>query len=363
MAVGTPTGANGEADLRAVWSVMDAIPLGVGQAVVMKSTVPPGTGEACRRRLDQRGLAEVPYVSCPEFLREELGLYDFMHPDRVVIGDLGTWAGPAVAQVYAGLTSPDRFVHTDVTTAETLKLAANAFLAAKVSFINEIANLCDGVGADVTDVARAIGLDPRIGPMFLQAGLGFGGSCFGKDLKSLIHECQRVGVGSDLADAVLAINGRQWERVLAKVADHLGQVEGQTVAVLGFSFKPATSNVRDATSIPLLAGLHGAGAHIRAFDPKASRALLGRDSELSDDLLDQVAFCATPLEALAGADAAVLVTEWPELVDLDWTQVAEAMAGTLVIDGRNALDPTAVAAAGLVYDGVGRPGRPIPVPH
>ena len=274
IAVGTPTSETGEADLRAVWSVIDGLDLAAGQAVVMKSTVPPGTGVECRRRLDARGMTDVVYVSNPEFLRESTGLWDFHNPDRIVIGDDASWAGDAVADLYRSLTTPDRIVRTDVTTAETLKLAANAFLAAKISFINEIANVCDAAGADVTAVARGIGLDPRIGPQFLQAGIGFGGSCFGKDLKSLAHESERLGAGAAIARSVLAINERQWSRVLDKLEDHLGAVAGSTVAVLGLAFKPGTSNVRDATSIPLLAGLHAAGVEIRAYDPKATRAIL-----------------------------------------------------------------------------------------
>jgi UDPglucose 6-dehydrogenase len=175
-----------------------------------------------------------------------------------------------------------------------------------------------------------------------------------------VHEAERLGAGSVIARSILAVNDRQWSRVLDKLAGHLGDVRGRTVAVLGLAFKPGTSNVRDATSIPLLAGLHAAGATLRAYDPRATRDILRRDSALPDELLDAVGFCGSALEALAGADAAVLVTEWPELVALDWSAAAGAMAGSLVVDGRNALDPVAVAAAGLRYDGVGRPA-PAPV--
>jgi UDPglucose 6-dehydrogenase len=356
VAVGTPMSATGEADLRAIWSVIDAIPLTDGQAVVMKSTVPPGTAVECRRRLDASGRDDVAYVSCPEFLSESTGLADFRNPDRVVIGDDGTWAGDAVEALYGVFVGPERIVRTDATTAETLKLAANAFLAAKISFINEIANVCDAAGADVTTVARAIGLDPRIGPLFLRAGIGFGGSCFGKDLKSLAHESARLGARSTMVDAVLAVNDHQWERVLDKLAAALGELDGREVALLGIAFKPGTSNVRDANSIPLLAGLVGAGVSVRAYDPKATREILRRDSGLGDDVTSRVSFAPSVLDAVAGADAAVLVTEWPELVGLDWSAVAAAMAGRLLIDGRNALDPAAVAAAGLDYTGIGRPG-------
>jgi len=357
VAVGTPTSESGEADLGAVWSVIDQLDLAGHQAVVMKSTVPPGTGVACRQRLDARGMTDVVYVSAPEFLRESTGLYDFANPDRVVIGDDGTWAGDAVEELYRPLTTSDRVVRTDVTTAETLKLAANAFLTAKISFINEIANLCDAAGADVTAVARGIGLDPRIGPQFLQAGIGFGGSCFGKDLKALAHESERLGADATMVRSILAINDRQWRRVLDKLRAHLGDLTGGTVAVLGLAFKPGTSNVRDATSIPLLAGLHDAGMEVRAYDPKATREILRRDSPLGDDLLAAIELAPTPVACTTGADATVLVTEWPEVVGLDWTLVAEAMRGDLVVDGRNVLDRAAIAAAGLRYEGIGR--RPI----
>ncbi len=362
VAVGTPTSATGEADLRAVRSVIDGIPLSAGQAVAMKSTVPPGTGVDCRRRLDARGLQEVVYVSCPEFLSESTGLSDFRNPDRLVIGDDATWAGDAIAEIYAPLIDADRIVRTDPTTAETLKLAANVFLAAKISFVNEIANLCDAAGADVTAVATGIGLDPRIGPLFLRPGIGFGGSCFAKDLRSLAHESERLGSTSHVVDAVLAVNDRQWDRVPVKLTSHLGALDGRVVALLGFAFKPGTSNVRDANSIPLLVGLHACGARIRAYDPEATRTILQRDTVLSDDVLDDVQFCQSALETVTGADAVVLVTEWPEFLVMDWAQVREAMTGTLVIDGRNALDRSMIAETGLTYDGIGRPAiSPPPV--
>ena len=356
VAVGTPTSETGQADLSAVWSVMDSIPLHDGQAVVMKSTVPPGTGAACRRRLDQRGLTGVAYVSCPEFLRESTGLHDFANPDKVVIGAEDGWAVEAVAEVYRPLIEPSAIIRTDATTAETLKLAGNAFLTARISYINEIANLCDAVGADVSAVARGIGLDPRVGPMFLQAGIGFGGSCFGKDLKSLAHECRHAGVRSDITDAILAVNDHQWERVLDKLESDLGELEGRTVALLGLAFKPGTSNVRDATSLLLLPGLHSAGVRVRAHDPQATLEAIARTGAVDADVLDATEFCDAVLDAVLGADAVVLVTEWPEFLASDWSAIGAAMDGTLVIDGRNVLDASAITAAGLRYEGIGRRG-------
>ncbi len=355
VAVGTPSAADGgRADLSAVHAVVDAIPLAAGQAIVMKSTVPPGTGAECRRRLDARGLGDVPYVACPEFLRESTGLADFADPDRVVIGDDATWAGDAVEQLYLQITTADRIVRMDVTSAETMKLASNAFLATKISFINEIANLCDRTGADVEAVARAMGMDPRVGPAFLRAGIGFGGSCFGKDVAALAHDAERLGCRSEVLTAVLRTNERQWERVLDKLGDHLGELQGRVVALLGLAFKPETSNLRDASSIPLLAGLVAAGADVRAFDPKVTRELLRRDDQLPGEVVRAVRLTTTALACVAGADAVVLVTEWPEFVGLDWAAVRDAMRGTLVVDGRNALNPAAVSAAGLVYEGIGR---------
>jgi UDPglucose 6-dehydrogenase len=355
VAVGTPTGPSGEADLSAVWSVIDGIPLSDGQAVVMKSTVPPGTGVECRRRLDARGRGLVAYVSCPEFLSESTGLADFREPDRVVIGDDGGWAGDAVEEVYTALVGPEKIIRTDPTTAETLKLAANAFLSAKISFINEMANVCDAAGADVTTLARAIGLDPRIGPLFLRAGIGFGGSCFDKDLKSLAHEASRLGVRAAMVEAVLDVNDHQWARVLDKLSTAFGDVDGRVVAVLGLAFKPGTSNVRCANSLPLLDGLARAGARVRAYDPKATAEIVRRDGKLGTEVLDSITFCDSALAAVEGADASVLVTEWPELLALDWPTVAGAMRGALLIDGRNALDPDVVTAGGLDYTGIGRP--------
>jgi UDPglucose 6-dehydrogenase len=320
----------------------------------MKSTVPPGTGAACRRRLDDRGLVDVPYVACPEFLRESTGLADFADPDRVVIGDQGTWAGDAVERLYRQITTEDRILRMDVTSAETMKLAANAFLATKISFINEMANLCDRAGADVDAVARAMGMDPRVGPTYLRAGIGFGGSCFGKDLAALANEAERLGCPSEVLGAVLRTNERQWQRVLEKLGDHLGDLRGSTVAMLGLAFKPGTSNIRDASSLPLLAGLVAAGVNVRAFDPKVTRQALLRDDRLEDDVVHRVQLAASALQCVAGADAVVLVTEWPEFLGLDWGAVREAMNGSVVVDGRNALDPAAITAEGLEYAGIGR---------
>ncbi|HEX3875081.1 MAG TPA: UDP-glucose/GDP-mannose dehydrogenase family protein [Solirubrobacteraceae bacterium] len=346
VSVGTPPTYSGDADLSAVQAVVDAVPWSQERALVMKSTVPCGTGAAIKRAGLAKGIAELAYVSCPEFLKEGSALADFLHPDRVVVGDDGGWAGDAVVELYAPLGAP--LVRTDVASAEMVKLASNAFLATKISFINEIANVCEETGADVVEVAQGMGLDSRIGGAFLKPGIGFGGSCFPKDVSALKQLAGNSGYHFQLLNAVIEVNELQKRRVIAKLQKHLGSLVGNTVALLGLAFKPNTDDMREASSLVLSARLQAEGAHIRAYDPVAAeeaRALMPGG----------VAFTASGLEAVEGADAVVLVTEWPEFGGLDWTEVAGAMSGKLVVDGRNALDPVAVRAAGLIYEGIGRP--------
>ena len=345
VAVGTPPTYSGDADLSAVLAVVDSLPASDRHALVMKSTVPVGTGTTVRRLLADQGKGELAYVSCPEFLREGSALRDFRHPDRVVIGDDGGWAGDAVAELYAPLGAPA--IRTDVSSAEMVKLASNAFLATKISFINEIANVCEETGADVVEVARGMGLDGRIGSSFLHAGLGFGGSCFPKDVSALKQLAGNSGYHFQLLGAVIEVNELQKRRVVAKLEKHLGHLVGRRIALLGVAFKPDTDDMREASSLVLSARLLAEGARVHAYDPVAE--------ERARELMPGVEFSQTALDALAGADAAVLVTEWPELVGLDWSRAAEAMGGSLVVDGRNALDPGAVHAAGLTYEGIGRP--------
>ena len=345
VAVGTPPTYSGDADLSAVLAVVDSLPASDRHALVMKSTVPVGTGTTVRRLLADQGKGELAYVSCPEFLREGSALRDFRHPDRVVIGDGGGWAGDAVAELYAPLGAPA--IRTDVSSAEMVKLASNAFLATKISFINEIANVCEETGADVVEVARGMGLDGRIGSSFLHAGLGFGGSCFPKDVSALKQLAGNSGYHFQLLGAVIEVNELQKRRVVAKLEKHLGHLVGRRIALLGVAFKPDTDDMREASSLVLSARLLAEGARVHAYDPVAE--------ERARELMPGVEFSQTALDALAGADAAVLVTERPELVGLDWSRAAEAMGGSLVVDGRNALDPGAVRAAGLTYEGIGRP--------
>ncbi|MGH2911875.1 MAG: UDP-glucose dehydrogenase family protein [Solirubrobacteraceae bacterium] len=344
VAVGTPPTYSGDADLSAVHAVVDAIPASEHHALVMKSTVPCGTGASIQRILGERGKDGLRYVSCPEFLKEGSAVEDFMNPDRVVVGDNGDWAGDAVVELYAPLNAP--LVRTDIASAEMVKLASNAFLATKISFINEIANVCEETKADVVEVARGMGLDGRIGPKFLQAGIGFGGSCFPKDVDALKQLAGNSGYHFQLLTAVIEVNELQKRRVIAKLQKHLGGLVGKRVALLGLAFKPNTDDMREASSLVLSARLNADGALVSAYDPVAEQE--------ARTLMSGLDFAGSAMDALRDADAVVLVTEWPEFLELDWGGVAEAMSGKLVIDGRNALDPDAVRAAGLIYEGIGR---------
>jgi UDPglucose 6-dehydrogenase len=344
VAVGTPSTPSGDADLTAVHAVVDALPMSGRHALVMKSTVPVGTGMMIRRRLQSQGKGALEYVSCPEFLKEGSALADFLMPDRVVVGDEGGWAGDAVATLYAPLAAP--LLRTDIASAEMVKLASNAFLATKISFVNEIANVCEQTGADVVEVTRGMGLDERIGRRFLQAGIGYGGSCFPKDVTALKQLAGNSGYHFQLLTAVIEVNALQKRRVVGKLRAHLGSLVGSQIAFLGLAFKPHTDDMREASALVLAARLQAEGATVRAYDPVArekARPLL-RGVELHD----------TALDAIEGADAIVLITEWPEFANLDWSVVAERMRGRTVVDGRNALDPPTIAAAGLIYEGIGR---------
>jgi UDPglucose 6-dehydrogenase len=344
--VGTPPTYSGDADLAAVWRVVDELPkLARRTVLVMKSTVPPGTGQKVRARLEARGLAHVGYVSNPEFLAEGTAVSDFMNPDRVVIGAFNEADGDHVAALYRAMSA--QIVRADVTSAEMIKLASNAFLATKISFINEIANVCEETGADVTVVARGMGLDSRIGPRFLGAGIGYGGSCFPKDVAALKQLAGNTGYHFQLLTAVIEVNELQKRRVVAKLNKHLGSLRNKTVALLGLSFKPNTNDMREASSLVLSARLLAEGAQVRAWDPVAL--------DEAKDLLVGAQLCADPLEALEGAHAAVIVTEWSELKSLSLDQAAGVMARRVIVDGRNLLDPEVVRAAGFVYEGIGRP--------
>jgi UDPglucose 6-dehydrogenase len=347
VAVGTPPTYSGDADLSAVHAVVDAMPPSDRHALIMKSTVPVGTGANVKRAFIEQDKGGFRYVSCPEFLKEGSAVKDFLAPDRVVVGDDGDWAGDAVVDLYAPLEAP--LVRTDIRSAEMVKLASNAFLATKISFINEIANVCEETGADVVEVARGMGLDDRIGPKFLQAGIGFGGSCFPKDVTALKQLAGNSGYHFQLLNSVIEVNELQKRRVIAKLQKHLGDLVEKEIALLGLAFKPNTDDMREASSLVLSARLQAAGARVRVYDPVAE--------DEARKLIRGVQFSATAADAVAGADAVVLVTEWPEFGELDFAEVAATMRGDLLVDGRNFLDPAAVRDAGLVYEGIGRAPR------
>ena len=345
VSVPTPPTHSGDADLSAVWRVLDELPeLEQRAIVVMKSTVPVGTGEKVRHELDARGLAHVGYVSNPEFLAESTALRDFTSPDRIVVGAFDDADGDAVVALYDSIDAP--VVRADVSSAEMVKLASNAFLATKISFINEIANVCEETGADVSLVAQGMGLDRRIGSLFLRPGIGYSGSCLPKDVTALKQLAGNSGYHFQLLTAVIEVNELQKRRVVGKLAKHLGSLRGKTIALLGLAFKPNTNDMRDAPSLILAPRLLAEGAVVRGWDPvaleEAKQALRG--VELSETLL----------EALTDADAAVIVTEWDELSGLLTSELRDAMRTPLIVDGRNLLDPGEARAAGFVYESIGR---------
>jgi UDPglucose 6-dehydrogenase len=343
--VPTPPTYTGDADLSAVWRVLDELPeLAQRTVLVMKSTVPVGTGGQVRFRLDGRGLAHVGYVSNPEFLAEGTALRDFLNPDRIVIGAYDEADGDAVAMLYEPIEAP--VVRADVGSAEMVKLASNAFLATKISFINEIANVCEETGADVAVVAEGMGLDKRIGELFLRPGIGYSGSCLPKDVSALKQLAGNSGYHFQLLTAVIEVNELQKRRVIGKLAKHLGGLRGKTVALLGLAFKPNTNDMREAPSLILAPRLLAEGAVVRGWDPVAleeARSVL-RGVELHSNLMD----------AVSGVDAAVIVTEWDELRELGSAEVREAMRNPLIVDGRNLLDPDAVRSLGFTYEAIGR---------
>jgi UDPglucose 6-dehydrogenase len=357
IAVGTPEGATGEADISAVLAVARDIGASLDgyRVVVTKSTVPIGTNAAVRATLAAAAPPGVSFdvVSNPEFLREGAAITDFMRPDRVVIGAESDAAAAIVREIYRPLyliESP--MVVTDLQTAEMIKYASNAFLAVKISFINEVANLCEEVGADVHVVAKAMGLDKRIGSKFLHPGPGFGGSCFPKDTKALAAMGAARGTPLRVVEAAIEANTRQRHRVLGKLRVAVGDFPGRTIAVLGLSFKPNTTDVRESPALWLCAEILRASGTVRAFDPvamEAARRHLGTQPGL--------AFAESAAAAVAGADAIVVMTEWNEFRALDLYGLRAAMRGAVLIDTRNVFDPAAAIEAGFTYRGTGRANR------
>jgi UDPglucose 6-dehydrogenase len=366
IAVGTPALPTGESDTRYVEAVARGIGLhlkGDYKVIINKSTVPIGSGDWVRRiildgAVEQGEIAEFDVVSNPEFLREGSAVHDTFNPDRIVLGTSSPKAVTMMQELYAPIVerqfADDKFlppvpvVVTDLTSAEMIKYAANAFLATKISFINEVANICDRVGADVTQVARGIGLDSRIGSKFLQAGIGWGGSCFPKDVSALIHTAIDYGYDAQLLRSAVALNQRQRLIVMEKLQQVLKILKGKTIGLLGLTFKPDTDDMRDAPALNLIEQLNRLGAKVKAYDPIICQT--GAAHGLSDVLVESDAFMLAD-----GCDALVVVTEWEEFRNLNYTKLSEKMTTKVIIDGRNFLDAEVLAACGFHYVGIGRP--------
>lgn len=348
IAVGTPSGPNGEPVLTNVIEVAKGIArhLDRYKVIVNKSTVPIGTGDLVREIIEQHRENGVDFdvVSNPEFLREGSAIHDTLYPDRIVIGAPSQASAMRLLELYAPLERP--MLLTDVTSAEIIKYASNAFLAMKISFINAIAEICEAVGGDIVQVAKGIGYDSRIGGHFLQAGLGFGGSCFGKDLKALVHTSERLGCNADLFKATLAINDDQPVRFVSRLRKALGTLDDETIGVLGLAFKPNTDDMRDARSIEVISRLLAEGARVKAYDPVAM--------DNCRRIFPQITYVENSYEAARDASALLIVTEWNEFRFLNLERIKSLLKRPLVLDGRNIYDPQRMARLGFEYYSVGR---------
>jgi UDPglucose 6-dehydrogenase len=351
IAVGTPAHSDGSADLIHVEAVAKEIAQSMEEykIIVLKSTVPVGTGKWIKGVITETLKGAVPFdmVSNPEFLREGAAVEDFFRPDRVVIGAESGRAVEMMKEIYNALYLIETpFVITTIETAEMIKYASNAFLATKISFINEIANLCEGVGADVHDVARAMGLDGRIGRKFLHPGPGFGGSCFPKDTKALVHLARGHNCEMEIVQSTISVNERQRARMIEKIEEMVGDVRGKTIGILGLAFKPNTDDMREASSIPIIQGLQARGARIKAYDPEAM--------EEAKKILKDVIYCQGPYEVAEGSHALVLLTEWNQFRLLDLERIKGLLQEPVFIDLRNVYEPLHVRGLGFRYCGVGR---------
>lgn len=348
IAVGTPSGVDGEADLRYVAVAAETVArtMTAPLIIINKSTVPVGTGDWVAdivRRHQPRPIA-FSVVSCPEFLREGSAIGDFMQPHRTVLGSMEREAAEKVAQLHLPLRAP--IMITDLRTAEMIKYASNAFLATKISFINEIANICEALGADVKEVANGMGYDRRIGPMFLDAGLGYGGSCFPKDVKALAYMAGEKGRHPQLLNAVMDINSDRRRMAVNRLGEMLGDLNGKTIGLLGLSFKPNTDDMRDAPSIDIANALTAAGSRVRAYDPVAE--------DVARPLLSDVEMYTDVYEMAKGCDALVVVTEWNEFKQLDLPMLHDLLLQPIILDGRNIYDPEHMKLLGFMYAGLGR---------
>jgi UDPglucose 6-dehydrogenase len=348
VAVGTPMGRRGEADLVFIKQAAKSIAGAMRKTltIVNKSTVPIGTGDIVSRIVGENLGREIPFhvVSNPEFLREGSAIHDFMHPDRLVFGSHDEQAARGVAALYSKLDT--RVLITDLHTAEMIKYASNAFLATRISFINEIARICERVDADVKIVSEGMGLDRRIGPLFLDAGIGYGGSCFPKDVKALARMAETLGYHPELLDAVMEINADQRTLFVEKLREVLGGLRDQVIGILGVAYKPNTDDVREAPAIDVIQSLQQKGALIRAYDPQAMPVL--------KKIMNGITYCSDAYKTAQGADALLLVTEWDEFRTLDLERIKQAMRRPVIVDGRNLYDPKLMREHGFVYRGVGR---------
>jgi UDPglucose 6-dehydrogenase len=348
IAVGTPSGVNGEADLQYVASAATSIaetmtgPL----IIINKSTVPVGTGDWVADIVKRAQPEPIDFwvVSCPEFLREGSAIGDFMSPHRTVLGSLHPEAAEKVAQLHLPLRAP--IVLTDLRTAEMIKYASNAFLATKISFINEVADICEALGADVKEVAAGMGYDKRIGPMFLDAGLGWGGSCFPKDVLALAYMAEDKGINPRILNSVMDINYERRKEAVAHIEAMTKGVKGKTIGLLGLAFKPNTDDMRDAASVDIAQDLTAAGAKVRAFDPVAM--------EVAGALLPAVEMCPDPYTMSDGCDALMVITEWNEFKQLDLEKIKGLLNSPVIFDGRNIYDPATMSTMGFKYRGMGR---------
>ncbi len=346
--VATPSGADGEADLKYVAAAARTIAetMTAPLIVINKSTVPVGTGDWVADIIRQHQKEAIPFwvVSCPEFLREGSAIADFMNPHRTVCGSLDREAAEKVGQLHLPLRAPQ--VITDLRTAEMIKYASNAFLATKISFINEIANICEQLGADVVEVAAGMGFDERIGHHFLNAGLGYGGSCFPKDVKALAFMAEEMGIQPQILKAVMQTNDERRARTVTRLQEMVGDFKGKTIGMLGLAFKPNTDDMRDAPSLDIAEALLAAGAIVRGYDPVAM--------EVAAPLMPAVHMQPDPYALAEGCDALIINTEWNEFKHLDLERLKELLNAPIIMDGRNIYDPAQMAALGFKYAGIGR---------
>ncbi|MFF3748760.1 UDP-glucose dehydrogenase family protein [Streptomyces kronopolitis] len=343
--VDTPPTASGDADLSRVWAVVETLKDAPHlTAVVIKSTVPVGTGDRVRCALDHAGLAHVGYAANPEFTAEGKAVDDFLRPDRIVIGASDAATAQLITDLHDGVEGPVQTL--SIASAEMVKLAANALLATKITFINEIATVCEATGADVEQVATAIGMDHRLGPHFLKAGLGYGGSCFPKDSRALRAMASNSGYPFQLLNSVIEVNDLQPRRAIQRLKTELGGLKGRRIALLGMTFKAGTDDLREAPSAVIAARLLAESAEVHCWDPMA------RPADVAP--WNATVRHSTPAETLHDADAAIVVTEWPELKTIDWSAAGRSMRRRVLFDGRNVLDPNAMASAGFIYMSVGR---------